>query len=126
MSCSIPKDLMYLPTHQWVKIDGDTGIVGITDYAQQALGGVTWIELPDEGDEAQAGSPLGSIESVKAVSDILSPVSGKIAEINTLLDDSPEVINEDPYGKGWIAKVNIQEKPVNLLSPEQYAELCKE
>lgn len=122
----IKEGLYYTKEHEWVKIQ-DNGIllVGITDFAQQELGDVAFVDLPEEGEEAKQGQVLFQIESVKAVADVFSPVSGHVIEINTKLEDSPEIINSDPYGKGWLVKIkatNLEEDKKNLMTPEEYKE----
>lgn len=100
-----PKDLKYTSEHEWVKVQGDRVWVGITDYAQKELGDVVFVDLPSIGDKVSAKSVMGTIESVKAVSEIFAPVSGEIMETNDNLEHSPELINQDPFGKGWIAVI---------------------
>lgn len=102
-----PEDYRYTEEHEWLKVDGDTATVGITDFAQQELGEVVFVEMPEPGETFDAGEEIGSIESVKAVSDIYAPVACEIVEVNGELDDSPEVVNEDPHGKGWLVKIKI-------------------
>ena len=119
-----PPDLRYTREHEWIRIAGDTGTIGITDHAQSELGDVVFVEFPKVGAKVQSGQPLGTIESVKAVSEIFSPVSGEVLEINTNLTDAPETLNADPYGKGWLVKVRIDtnEAPSGLMSVQQYEE----
>lgn len=124
MDVKIPEDLLYLPTHQWLKLDGENGIIGITDYAQQELGGITWVELPSRGDVIEPDAPFASVESIKAVSDVMSPVGGKIAEVNSALDDSPELLNKDPYGDGWIARASIGARSKELMTADEYKAFC--
>jgi len=100
-----PNDRRYNKSHEWVRIEGDAAVVGITDHAQEALGDITFVELPAVGDTVTQGAECGAIESVKAAEDLYSPISGVVAEVNLELEDSPEIINEDPYGKGWMFKV---------------------
>lgn len=100
-----PEHLRYARTHEWVRIEGDLVITGISDHAQEALGDLVYVEAPDVGDEVTAGEQSGIVESVKTASDIHAPISGVVVEVNTALDDDPEIINEDPYGKGWIYKI---------------------
>ncbi|ABG06088.1 glycine cleavage system H protein [Rubrobacter xylanophilus DSM 9941] len=121
----IPQDLVYTRTHEWARIEGDAATVGITDHAQEELGDVVFVELPEVGSSVQAGEPFGTIESVKAVSDLYSPVSGEVTEVNTSLEESPEKVNEDPYGEGWLLRVRLSEEP-DLLSPEEYARRLEE
>lgn len=98
----LPKDLKYTEEHEWVKLDGDLVKIGITDYAQKELGDVVFVDLPSVGDKITAKDPIATIESVKAVSEIYAPISGEVMEINDSLEHSPEFVNQDPYGKGWV------------------------
>jgi glycine cleavage system H protein len=100
-----PEDRKYAKTHEWVKVEGDGATVGISDYAQEALGDITFLDLPAVGDSFKQGEEMAVIESVKAASDIYAPLSGEVAEINTELEEHAELVNEDPYGKGWIVKL---------------------
>jgi len=104
MRVDTPEDLRYTAEHEWAKIEGDVVIVGITDFAQEALGEIVYVELPDSGTEISRGEAFGAVESTKSVSDLLAPVSGKVVEVNESLIDSPEIINSDPYVDGWIVK----------------------
>lgn len=118
----IPEDLYYSEEHEWVRVEGDVAIVGITDFAQDQLGDIVYVDLPAEGDEVVAGTTVGELESTKSVSDVFSPVSGEILARNDALEGAPEVINSDPYGEGWLFKVRIAEDPTEaLLTPEAYA-----
>ncbi|HON09885.1 MAG TPA: glycine cleavage system protein GcvH [Chitinispirillaceae bacterium] len=111
-----PGDRKYTRTHEWVKIEGNMAIVGITEHAQDALGDITFVELPKVGSEVEKEKECGVIESVKAASDLYSPISGSISEVNTELETTPEVINSDPYGKGWIFKItNLNEAELDSL-----------
>lgn len=118
----LPSDLKYVSSHEWVRVEGDIVTVGITDHAQDALGDVVYIELPEVGDNLDAGDEAGVVESVKAASDIYSPVSGEVIEINEELADSPETINKDPYHDGWFYKLRISDADEleDLLSAEEY------
>ena len=118
-----PKELSYAKTHEWVRKDGDTYIIGITDYAQHALGDVVFVNLPQEGDEVTAAESFGDVESVKAVSDIMSPVTGTICAVNEELADSPELLNSDPYG-AWIIKVQDVSDTEELLDAASYEAFC--
>lgn len=118
-----PKDLKYTKEHEWLKIEGNTAIIGITDYAQKALGDVIFVELPEVGREIKAGDVLGVVESVKAVSDIYAPCSGRVVAINEALLSTPEMVNQDPYGDGWMVKVDMSEETVDLLSVKEYEAL---
>lgn len=123
----IPDGLLYSQDHEWIKPDGKTGRVGITHYAQEALGSVVFIELPEAGSRVAAGESLGVIESVKAASDYYSPASGKITAVNEELLDSPGLLNEDPYGRGWILELELEDPAEldKLLSPEGYSKLLE-
>lgn len=120
----IPKELLYTEEHEWVLIDdtNNTATIGITDYAQSELGDIVFIELPNVDDEVKQMEPFGTIEAVKAVSDLFSPLSGVVTEVNTLLEDQPELINQDPYDKGWMIKIQFADSSEleSLLSPEDY------
>ena len=105
----IPEDLKYSKEHEWVKLDGDSAIIGITDYAQGELGDIVFIELPGSGAKVEYEQPFGTIEAVKAVSDLFSPVNGEVVEINTALEADASIINSDPYGDGWIVKVKLDD-----------------
>jgi len=125
---NLPDELYYSKEHEWVRLEGKTAVVGITDYAQKQLHEIVYAELPKEGSAIKQSQTLGTVESVKSVSDVFSPVSGKVTEVNTELADSPEFLNQDPYGKGWIAKINLtdfKKDSQNLLTAKQYAELVK-
>ena len=122
---NFPTELKYSKSHEWIKYEGDVAIIGISDYAQDALGDVVFINLPAVGDEVTAGESFGDVESVKAVSDLMSPVSGVICEVNEDLDDSPENLNEDPYG-AWIIKVENVTEEEELLDAAAYEALCAE
>src|SRR5215470_8668387 len=123
-----PEDLSYTKDHEWVRVKGDQAAVGITDHAQEQLGDVVYVELPKVGDRFEATEPFGSVESVKAVSEIYMPIAGTVTEINEALNDSPELVNEDPYGRGWMIAVKI-ENPAQidgLLSAAEYEDYIKE
>ena len=122
---SVPKDLQYTKSHEWVRTEGDTATVGITDHAQDELGDVVFVELPDEGATFDAGDSFGTVESVKAVSDLYAPVGGEVVEANSALNDAPEKINEDPYGEGWIVKLRTSGE-ADLLSAEEYEKVLEE
>lgn len=125
---SLPKDYRYSEEHEWVKVEGDNVRIGITDHAQDELGDIVFVELPEAGDEVEADQPFGSVESVKTVSELYAPLSGKVIEVNEALDDSPEFINETPYDKGWM----IVLEPKNtadidkLMTKEQYQKMIEE
>ncbi|WP_321370300.1 glycine cleavage system protein GcvH [uncultured Draconibacterium sp.] len=104
---NIPADLKYTQDHEWVRVDGDVAIVGVTDFAQGELGDVVFVEIETEGETLDKGETFGTVEAVKTVSDLFMPVGGEVAEFNEDLADDPELVNKDPYGKGWMIKVNI-------------------
>jgi len=126
MMSKVVEGLFYANTHEWVKVEDGFAFIGITDYAQDSLGEIVFVELPEEDDELVAGEELGAIESVKAASDIMSPVSGTIVEVNEELEDAPELLNEDAFGN-WIVKVELSDESEldNLLNAEQYKEICE-
>jgi glycine cleavage system H protein len=122
---SVPEELQYTRSHEWVRTEGDTATVGITDYAQDELGDIVFVELPEEGATFGAGDSFGAVESVKAVSDIYAPVGGEVIEVNEALNDSPEKINDDPYGDGWIIKLRVSDEG-DLLSASDYEQFLEE
>ena len=117
-----PVELKYSKSHEWVKVEGNIVVLGITDHAQDSLGDVVFVELPENDTSVVAGEAFGTVESVKAVSDIISPVSGKVIEYNEGVLDSPELLNNDPYGEGWLVKVEVEDLKVldSLLSAAEY------
>jgi glycine cleavage system H protein len=119
---SYPDDLLYHAEHDWVRIDGDIATFGITWYAQDSLGEVVFFDPPEVGKEVKAGEPYAEIESVKAVSDVVAPLSGEIVEVNEALGDTPESVNEDPYGEGWMVRVRLSDpgEQESLMDPETY------
>ena len=119
--------LYYSESHEYVRVDGEFGYIGITDYAQNALGNVVYVDMPEVDDEVEAGEEFGAVESVKAASDLISPVSGTVVEVNDSLDDSPELINEDAY-ENWIIKVELKDKAEldNLMDAEAYQAFCQQ
>ncbi|SDH68892.1 MULTISPECIES: glycine cleavage system protein GcvH [Alteribacillus] len=125
---NLPKDFKYSEEHEWVKQEGEKVRIGITDFAQSELGDIVFVELPEEGDEVKADEPFGSVESVKTVSELYAPVSGKVVEVNEELDDSPEFVNESPYEKAWMIVVEPtdQEELDELMSAEEYEEMVSE
>jgi len=125
----IPSDLRYQSSHEWVRVDADgTAYVGITDHAQHAVGDLVYVELPEVGDTVTAGDEAGVVESVKAASDIFSPVSGEVIAINEALNDNPEQVNSDPFGDGWLFRVKLSDQGEleDLMSAEEYAEQLEE
>ncbi|MBT2657427.1 glycine cleavage system protein GcvH [Bacillus sp. ISL-18] len=125
---SLPKELRYSEEHEWVKVEGEKVRVGITDFAQHELGDIVFVELPEVGADVSADEPFGSVESVKTVSELYAPVSGKVVEINEELSDNPEFVNESPYEKAWMIVIEPSDvsEVDNLMSAEQYAEMIKE
>ncbi|MBD5263974.1 MAG: glycine cleavage system protein GcvH [Bacteroides sp.] len=123
----IVEELRYADSHEWVKLEGDVATVGITDYAQHALGNIVYVDMPEVGDEVKQGEDFGAVESVKAASDLVSPVSGEVIEINESLEDEPELLNQDAYG-AWIMKVKVSDPSEieNLLDATAYAKICEE
>jgi len=123
-----PEDLKYHKEHTWVKASGKKATIGITDYAQNALGDIVYIDLPDVDAAVEANSEIGEIESTKAASSIISPVSGRVIEVNEELSESPEIINEEPYGKGWIAVLEIEDKSEldDLMDASEYEKYVEE
>ena len=123
-----PKDLKYTNEHEWVRIDGDVAIIGITSFAADQLGDVVAVELPEEGDKVTKGEVFGSVESVKAVADLFAPVTGTVSRVNTPLNDSPEYVNEDPFDEGWMIEVEMSdpEEAEELMDMATYAEFVAE
>ncbi|WP_449620372.1 glycine cleavage system protein GcvH [Robertmurraya sp. Marseille-Q9965] len=123
-----PKELRYSKEHEWVKIEGENARIGITDFAQSELGDIVFVELPEIGDEVTANEPFGSVESVKTVSELYAPISGKVVEINEELNDSPEFVNESPYEKAWMIVIEPADASdvEKLMSAEEYASMINE
>ena len=124
---SLPQDLKYTKEHEWLKVDGETAIIGITEHAQSELGDIIFIEFPNMNQKIEKNQPFGTIEAVKTVADLFAPVSGKVIEINETLEDNPEFVNSDPYVNGWIVKVSISDTSEleELMSADKYGELIK-
>jgi glycine cleavage system H protein len=126
---TIPTELRYTAEHEWVAVDGPVASVGITDYAQNALGDVVYVSVPAPGTKVTAGQPCGEVESTKSVNDIYSPVNGEVTEVNSDVDEDPGLVNSDPYGAGWLMKVRLDDgaaEPTGLMTADEYAELTKE
>lgn len=119
---NIPEDLKYTKDHEWIRVSGNQATVGITDFAQGELGDIVFLEIETEGDEIGQGEVFGTVEAVKTVSDLFMPLSGKVLEKNPALEDQPELVNSDPYGEGWIIKINVNDPDEieNLLSASEY------
>ncbi len=125
----VPDDLVYSEEHEWVRVEDNTAVVGITDHAQNSLHEITFVEITEEGTAVDAGDEIGLVESMKASSDIFSPLSGEIVEVNRDLEDAPEIVNEDPYGKGWMFKIkpsNLDAELKKLMDAKAYAEFIEE
>jgi glycine cleavage system H protein len=122
---NIPENLKYTKEHEWIKVEGNTGMVGITDYAQNELGDIVFVEIETTGETLEKEEVFGTIEAVKTVSDLFMPVSGKVLKVNPVLEDTPEVVNKDPYGEGWMIQINIDSPAEleHLLTAAQYKEL---
>lgn len=125
---NLPKDLRYSEEHEWVKVEGDKVTIGITDFAQSELGDIVFVELPEVGATIEADEPFGSVESVKTVSELYAPISGKVVEINENLDDSPEFVNESPYENAWmiVLEPNNKEDIEKLMTAEEYQKMISE
>ena len=126
MSFKTPAELQYTKSHEWIKIEGETATVGISDYAQDSLGDVVYVELPQVGASFAAGDTFGAVESVKAASDLYLPVGGEVIEVNQPLLDTPELLNSDPYGDGWLVKIKVAEGVGALMSAEHYEKYVEE
>lgn len=125
---TVPSELKYSKDHEWVKVEGNTVTIGITEYAQNELGDIVFVELPEVDDEIEVGDTFGSVESVKTVSELYAPVAGKVTETNDELEDSPEFVNESPYEKAWMVKVEISDESQldDLMSADDYSEMIGE
>jgi glycine cleavage system H protein len=124
---NVPEDLHYSKDHEWVRVDGDQAIIGITDYAQNSLGDVVYVELPKAGEEFAANESFGSVESVKAVSEVFTPIAGSVVKINEALADEPETVNSDPYGEGWMIRLKMANpgEVDSLLTAAEYEDFTK-
>ena len=124
---NVPEDLHYSKDHEWVRVEGDDAVIGITDYAQNSLGDVVYVELPKPGDQFAANESFGSVESVKAVSEVFTPVTGEVTSINESLADEPEKVNADPYGNGWMIRIRMSNRGEvdSLLTAAEYEDFTK-
>ncbi|MEN8247362.1 MAG: glycine cleavage system protein GcvH [Bacteroidota bacterium] len=125
---NIPEELKYTKDHEWVKVEGETATIGVTDFAQKELGDIVFVEVDTEGDTLSAGDVFGTVEAVKTVSDLFMPVDGTVESFNETLEDSPELVNQDPYGEGWMVKIKLDDNfDINsLLTAEQYKQVIGE
>ena len=123
----IPADLKYTQDHEWVRVEGDVAVVGVTDYAQGELGDVVFVEIETEGEELDKGETFGTVEAVKTVSDLFMPLGGEVSEVNEALEDEPEIVNKDPYGDGWMIKIKIADSSEtdDLLSADDYKKMIE-
>lgn len=119
-----PEELLYSKSHEWVRIEGNEAVIGITDFAQDALGDITYVDLPQVDDSFEQEQEMGAVESVKAASELYMPIACKVLEINEALDESPDLVNADPYGKGWMCRVSFTETPSGLISAAEYDAFC--
>ena len=124
---NVPENLQYSKDHEWVRVEGDTAVIGITDHAQEQLGDVVYVELPKAGESFAANESFGSVESVKAVSEVFTPVSGAVTDANASLNDEPEKVNQDPYGEGWMIKIKMSDRNEvdSLLAAAEYEDFTK-
>ena len=122
---SIPQDLLYTKSHEWVRVEGDSVVIGITHYAQDQLGEVVFVELPAVGDTVETGEEMGTLESVKAVSEMLAPLSGEVTEVNEALEDNPNLINQSPFGDGWLVKITGSVEGLGMMDASGYAALLE-
>ena len=125
---NIPDNLLYTEEHEWLALDSDIGTIGITDFAQSELGDIVFVELPEVGEHMEKGQSFGTVEAVKAVSDLFSPVTGEVVEVNSDLEDSADQVNTEPYGAGWMVKIRIEDQSEleNLLGPKDYGDFIAE
>ena len=121
-----PTNLLYAESHEWVRVEGDEAVLGITDHAQHSLGDITYVELPAVGDTLASGQEMGVVESVKAASDLYSPVQGEVVAVYEALNDTPELVNQSPYEQGWMVRVKLSAQPDGLLSAADYEKVCQE
>ena len=120
---NVPEDLLYTKSHEWVRVEGNIATIGITDFAQSELGDIVYVDLPSPGRSLQAGDSFGTVESVKTVSDVYTPLAGEVAEVNVDLEAASELMNSDPYGGGWLIKLTVDGEPSGLLAAGEYASL---
>ncbi len=123
---SIPNDLQYNKTHEWVRLEGGEAVIGISHFAQESLGDITFVDLPEVGASLEQGKEFGAVESVKAAGDLYAPVSGEVIAVNEALADAPETVNQSPFGDGWMVRVKLAQAPSGLLNAAEYAKVCAE
>ena len=123
----VPKDLLYTPEHEWIRVNGKNAVIGITQFAQEQLGDIVFVELPEVGSQIEKESPFGVVESVKTVSDLYAPASGKVTKVNKDLETNPEIVNSGPYDAGWIVEIELSDEKdlESLLDPDAYTEQCQ-
>lgn len=121
---SNPTNLLYNKSHEWLRVEGDEAVIGLTQFAQEALGDITYVDLPAVGDTLSAGEEFGSIESVKAASELYSPATGEVVAVNDVLVDAPEMVNKDPFGEGWMLRIKLDDKAAGLLDAAAYEDMC--
>ena len=122
---NLPEELKYTKDHEWIRLDGKTATVGVTDFAQRELGDIVYVEIETEGERVEEGEVFGTVEAVKTVSDLFMPLTGTVSEVNEELESEPELVNSDPYGKGWMIKIEVEDESGidSLLSAQEYADL---
>lgn len=123
----VPEELLYTPEHEWIRVDNNKAVIGITEFAQDKLGDIVFVELPEIGSPVEQGSPFGVVESVKTVSDLYAPAGGRVTAVNKELEASPEKVNNEPFGEGWIVEIELSDAKElkTLLEPDVYAEQCQ-
>ncbi len=123
----VPEELLYTPEHEWIRVDNNKAVIGITEFAQDQLGDIVFVELPEIGSPVEQGSPFGVVESVKTVSDLYAPAGGRVTAVNKELEASPEKVNNEPFGEGWIVEIELSDAKElkTLLEPDVYAEQCQ-
>ncbi len=121
---SIPNDLQYNKTHEWVRVEGEEAVIGISHFAQESLGDITFVDLPEVGASLEQGKEFGAVESVKAASDLYAPVTGEVIAVNEVLADAPETVNQSPFSDGWMVRVKLAQAPSGLLNAAEYEKVC--
>lgn len=121
---SIPNNLQYNKTHEWVRVEGEEAVIGISHFAQESLGDITFVDLPEVGASLEQGTEFGAVESVKAASDLYAPVTGEVIAVNEALADAPETVNQSPFSDGWMVRVKLAQEPSGLLNAAEYEKVC--